>query len=176
MAKIKVTDKDLGYKKILRSLSKLSAKPYVKVGILESAGKHDESDLTVAEIMSIHEYGAPSVNIPERAPIRKTLDTNKAEIQNNIDKLFGKVIDGAIDPDDALKVIGEDVKAKIQSTITNGLTPPWAPSTLARKAARSGGIAAIVPLIDTGQMLRSIDYEVVLVGTSSTEGGKVVNE
>lgn len=179
MAKARVKDIDRGYKKIIANLSKLSAKPYVKVGILEKAGKHEGADLTVAEIMSIHEFGAPSVGIPERAPLRKTVDQKRNEINTTIDKLYGKILDGDMDVDKALPLLGMDVKRKIQQTIREGLTPPWAESTLRARASKSGGIVAIVPLIDSGQTIRSIDYEVKIAtaaGDSTFGKGEVGTE
>ena len=167
MAKFKIKDKDLGYKKILQNLSKLSAKPFVKVGALESAGPHEDSDLTVAEILSIHEFGAPSAKIPERAPIRKTMDGKRQEINSTIDSLYGKILDGKIDVDKALGVLGLDVKRKIQQTIRDGLSPPWAQSTLEAKSRKSGGIVAVVPLIDSGQTIKSIDYHVEITTAGS---------
>lgn len=173
MAKFSVKDIDRGYKKILENLSKLSAKPYVKVGVLETAGGHENSELSVAEVLSIHEFGAPIVNIPERAPIRKTMDSKRSDINSNIDKLYGQIIDGKMDPERALAIVGQDVKRKIQDTIRDGLDPPWAESTLKARSARAGGgIVAVVPLIDSGQTIKSIDYEVVIatVKGDSTKG------
>lgn len=162
MAKSKVIDRDLGYKKILNNISKLNSNPYVKVGWLEKAGTHEGSSMTVAQIASIHEFGAPSANIPERAPIRKTIDSKKSDIQSKQEALLDKVLLGKMDADKGLAVLGQFVKAEIQSTIRAGLTPPWAESTLASRVARSGGIVAITPLIDSGQTIRSVDYEVVI--------------
>lgn len=169
MSKAKVKDIDRGYKKILKNISKLSAKPYVKVGILEKAGKHADSDLNVAEVLSIHEFGAPLVNIPERAPIRKTMDGKRSEINSTIDKVYEKVIKGDLDTDQGLSIIGQDVKRKIQGTIRDGLDPPWTESTLKARAAKQGGIVAIVPLIDSGQTIKSIDYEVVIASLKGDE-------
>jgi hypothetical protein len=173
VAKSKVIDKDLGYKKILRNISKLNSNPYVKVGWLETAGTHKGSSMTVAQIASIHEFGAPSAGIPERAPIRKTIDSKKAEIQNKQEQLLDKVLLGKIDTDKGLALLGQFTKSEIQSTIRAGLTPPWAESTLAARVARSGGIVAITPLIDSGQTLRSVDYEVVIQSGGDQGMGKV---
>ena len=174
MAKVKVKDVDRGYKRILNSLSELAAKPYVKVGALQKSGNHDDSDITIAELLTIHEFGAPQANIPERAPIRKTLDQKKSDITQLQEKVYKQVIDGKTTVENGLELMGQDLKRKIQDTIRSGLTPPWAESTLQERLSRtSKPIIANTPLIDSGQLLRSIDYEVVIATTITDKGVKI---
>lgn len=53
----------------------------------------------------------------------------------------------------ALALMGEEIKGELQQSINDLMTPALAPSTIRRK-----GFAK--PLIDTGDMLRSVDYRV----------------
>lgn len=163
---VKVKEIDRGFKKILENARKLLKSPKVKVGWLESSGGHKKADLTVAEIASIHEYGTHDGKIPERAPLRKTLAQSKTQIASMQSKLLNEVIFGKMDVESSLKILGEFVKAEIQQTIRAGLTPEWAESTLNERIRRSGGIVAITPLIDSGQLLRSIHYKVEMNGLS----------
>ena len=57
------------------------------------------------------------------------------------------------DVDAALDVTGEVIKGQIQQSIRDTTTPPLAPATIKRK-----GFAQ--PLIETGVLLGSVDYEV----------------
>ena len=52
-----------------------------------------------------------------------------------------------------LKLIGEDIAGALQESIANFTDPPNAPSTVKAKGFNK-------PLVDTGQMLRAVSYEV----------------
>ena len=145
--KTNITAKDL--KAMLKSKG-------VKVGLPASVGAkmHDESDLSVAAIGAIHEFGSPARNIPERSFIRTTVQ----EEQNNIKKLFKKeaekLMDGEQDVDGMLGIVGAYISAKIKKKITDIKTPPNAEATVEAKGSSN-------PLIDSGQMRQSVTWEIV---------------
>lgn len=161
-----VKDKDFGWQKVLIESSLLALKPYVQVGIQgESAlaQKENNAKATVVDIATFHEFGAPNANIPERSFMRSTYDKKE---KTYLEILAG-FKDRILNPRDnlsvnkALRILGEKMKLDIQKTIREGLNPPWAASTReARIKKSSGAIIAETPLIDTGQMLRSIHYKV----------------
>lgn len=130
-------------------------KSYVKVGIL---GKKDaRSDaMTNAELASIHEYGTST--IPARPFIAPPFIENRESYMKLLRDGYSKALKGN-SPDaftKALRAIGMKMVADIRNRITSGagIPPPLAPSTIARKGSSR-------PLVDTGQMLRSVDFEVV---------------
>lgn len=127
----------------------------VKVGLPKSKGKamHEGGDITVAAIGTIHEFGSPARNIPERSFIRTTIQ----EEQPNIKKLFQlevkKVIHGETTIDKMLGRIGSYTAGKIKERIVDIKTPPNTAATIRKKGSSN-------PLVDTGQMLQSVDFEV----------------
>lgn len=154
---------DKGARKLLVELAKLKKKPYVKAGLLESSGKHGEkkgkkgqvktkgSGPSVVEVATFQEFGTKT--IPERAFLRLAMDENRGKLNVQIDKLFSSIVEGKMTVEQALKVLGLSMKKEIQSKIRRGPWTPNAPSTVRAKGSSS-------PLIDSAQMLNSINFEV----------------
>ena len=122
----------------------------VDVGVID-AGKHNESELTVASIAYIHEFGTDT--IPERSFMRSTLKEKKKDIVELKKKLLVKIQSGEMTMDKALALLGEFTKDLIQQKIVAISDPPNTPETIKRKGSSN-------PLIDTGQTKNSITYEV----------------
>lgn len=154
--KAKIIDKDLGYQRILRDIKRFKHKPFVKVGYLKSAGIHKEAEgMTVAEVAIIHEFGSQDGKTPERSHLRSTHDEKRSEWRRVTNRLGVKIILGKVSLDRALGIMGEMIKKDFKKKITSGDFTPNAPSTVARKGSDK-------PLIDTAQMLNSIQYEKVI--------------
>lgn len=120
----------------------------MRFGILGSA------DGEVLLYASVHEFGAPSINIPERSFMRKTFDDKIDDMSDTIEDLVGQYIMGDISYKATMDAIGEYVVGLIRQTVVELKSPPLKSSTIAAKGSSQ-------PLIDKGQMLDSIDYEVV---------------
>jgi len=120
----------------------------VKVGFLAEATYPDGTP--VAMIGAIQEFGAPRAGIPPR-PFFRTMIARK---QHEWGPAVGALM---IDHDyDALRVLqlaGEAIAGQLRQSIVDTNAPPLAESTIKRK-----GFAK--PLVDTGHMLNSVDYEV----------------
>ena len=69
----------------------------------------------------------------------------------------------------ALGILGAKAQADIQARIRAGIAPPLAASTLRRKLAltRKGAKGEPKPLIDTGQLVASITYRVIVPGVGA---------
>lgn len=145
-------DKDYGYEELSKRFKNGSGHQ-VKVGILRDSGKHDGSDLTVAHIAAIHEFGAPNANIPERSFMRATMDEKSSEIAALAKKLMRGVVEGKSSETTALGLLGAFIQSLFRAKINSGLKPPLKPATISRKGSSK-------PLIDTGQLINSIDFEV----------------
>ena len=91
--------------------------------------------------------------IPERSFIRAGFDSNKMEIQDQGDKLIEKIIDTELGVDTAVKLFGEIAKGKIQEYAINLNSPKNSEITTKIKGSSN-------PLVDTGKMISSIDYEI----------------
>jgi len=127
--------------------------PGVKVGYLKESGDHEKADLTVAHLGAIHEFGAESVNIPERSHLRATMDKYSDEISEKAAELNGKILDGEYDTGKALGILGAYIQLLIKQEIQKGIPPALKPATIRRKGSSK-------QLIDTGQLWNSIDWEV----------------
>ncbi len=143
---------------ILASVKKMD-RAHVKVGVLASKGgnvKHGESEFTLIELMAVHEYGSADGRIPDRAPIRLTFETNEQEMEGFIAKLAKAVVMGAMKLSHALALLGQKGVAEVKKTITQSdLPPPLKQATIDAKGSDR-------PLVDTGQLVNSINYEVVI--------------
>ena len=124
----------------------------VVVGVTAKSNARSD-ELTNADLAMIHEFGSPAHNIPERSFLRKPLINNAEAVANLAKNAIGKFIAGEISAAEALGVIGEEAKGISKEAVTNGIAPSLKPATIKRKKSSK-------PLIDTGQLINSITYEV----------------
>lgn len=120
----------------------------VSVGFLEGATEADGTP--TATVAFINEFGAPAANIPARPMMRMTIRKKSGT--------WGKLLAAALeqanyDSKKALQIVGLKIQAQIRESIDRGGWQRNAPSTVARKGKDT-------PLVDTGDMLRAVDYEV----------------
>lgn len=147
-------DKDKGYKELMTRFELNDGKLSVNIGFLRSSAFYAGKDnITVAQVAAINEFGSNDGHVPERSFMRSSIDANKKQIERLLNKLSGKCVDGTMTPKKALGLVGEFVKSKMVSKINAGVPPDNAESTIARKGSSK-------PLIDTGQLKNSIDWEV----------------
>jgi hypothetical protein len=144
--------------KLLATVVALKSKPYVKVGVLQESFDKDKkvrdkapSLVTLGDVAVWNEYGTD--RIPERSFIRSTHDENVSKWRKVTDDLRSAVIIGKHTTEWALKYMGLVIKTAIQKKIRDQIPPPNAESTVARKHSTT-------PLIDTGQLINSLNYEV----------------
>lgn len=142
------------YKAFLDKMAQIAGG--VKAGILGGATTTDGQ--SIAEYAVYNEFGTS--RIPAR-PFMRTVAKEKPEqwVKNMVSIVKGR----AKDPQawkEALGLAGEQMKADIKDSIQNGSWTPNAPATVATKK-RKGKVEPDHPLIDTGQMLEAVSYEVV---------------
>lgn len=122
----------------------------VNVGVPE--GKREEDGTPVAMIAAVHEFGSPSQGIPERPFLRVSVQRNRQKyIRLNRINLV-KMLRGKATVDQALGQLGEMAKGDVQTEIRSGDFAPLKEATIKRKGSSR-------PLIDTGQMVQSIAWE-----------------
>jgi len=148
---VKLTATGPGLEKLKARLQEM-ADLEVRVGVLGDGG-YRGPELTNAELMAIHEFGAPRAGIPERAPIRGAFDAYEKRWQALVGNLVKAVVAEKMAPERALGLLGERAVADMRAHVRAGLEPPLKPATIARKGSS-------VPLIDTGRLLQSIAHEV----------------
>lgn len=133
---------DRGWNEIQRKLRQLESKK-VDVGLQGDAG----SDIVNRAFFN--EFGTQ--DIPERSFLRSTLTEKTNEIKNQAENLVQNL--GTTDVEQGLGRIGLYLETEIKKKVTNGNFTPNAPSTIKQKGSSK-------PLIDSGQMLNSIRFEI----------------
>lgn len=129
-------------------VKKLAEPGTVRVGFLENATYPDGT--SVPMVAAIQEFGAPKAGIPPRPFFRNMIAAKSAE--------WGPAVGAALVANDydvhrTLAQTGDGIKGQLQQSIVDTNSPPLAASTVERK-----GFAK--PLVDTGHMLNSVDYDV----------------
>ncbi|HGJ5885671.1 hypothetical protein [Arsenophonus nasoniae] len=144
-------------KKQFAELNKLK----VKVGVLENTRPYKDSDISVVEVATIHEFGTEE--IPPRSFLRVPIrDHQKAIIEKAVKEKYRFFISGEISAKAFLDYVGElAVGWSIEAFDTQGFGswPDHAESTKAQ-LKRKGVIEARL-LQDTGALKKSITYQVV---------------
>ena len=148
-AAYKVSVKDKGLTKLLGNLAESAA---VRVGVLgvKADQTHKDSSESVGEIAAKHELG---LGVPERSWLRGWIDENARLIDQTLNSVGKKGLGGREALHKALLQAGLVFEGGIKTRISNGISPPNSPSTIARKGSST-------PLIDTGQLRSSIISEV----------------
>ena len=153
---VKVTDKVTADGKKLQKILKELADKEVMVGFQQ--GKATEEDGTdICDIAAWNELG--TVNMPSRPFLRMSVDDNSDKINSFMSAQKRSIINGE-PADRILKKIGIFQKDLIQEKITEGSFAPNAPSTIKAKGSSK-------PLIDTGRMRQSVNFEIKQKGSDS---------
>lgn len=134
----------------------------VQVGFLAGATYPDGTP--VAMVAAIQNYGAPKANIPPRPFFSNMIRAKKGEWAPAAADLLKS---NGYDALRTLQLMGEGIAGQLRESIIETNSPPLAASTLAKR-----GVPGMVydpknpktfrakPLVDTGHMLGSVDYEV----------------
>lgn len=127
---------------------RLSQPGTLAVGFLEDATYPDGTP--VATIAAIHNFGAPDANIPARPFFSNMIRDNAAGWPS---KFVAIMRNNDMDVQQSLALMGEGIRGQLVTSIHNTNSPPLAESTIKRKGF-------IKPLIESGHMWNSVDYEV----------------
>lgn len=122
----------------------------VKVGFPQ--GKTEADGTPVALIAATHEFGSPERGIPERSFLRSGMRENQEKYVRLNKVNLVRILRGQLTSEQALGQLGEMAKGDVQQKIRSGDFTPLKPSTVDRKGSSK-------PLIDTGQMVQSVSYE-----------------
>ena len=93
------------------------------------------------------------ITIPERAFLRNGYDLNRGKVASDAENAMPAVLDGSMDTDSFLKMVGLILSSSIKNYATSLDSPPNHPFTSNQKGSSN-------PLVDTGDMINSITYEV----------------
>lgn len=126
----------------------------VKVGVLTDA-EHEEGGGSLMVIAATHEFGAPEFGIRERSYLRSTFAEHAVnEMRQKIAGLATAVINGRVQPRQALGLLGAWAVGAVKRSITSKLiVQDLSPRTIALKGSSTA-------LVDSGQLKNSIAWEI----------------
>lgn len=152
-------DDGLSLDAAIPGLADLDGTITLRVGVLEGATRADGA--VVAEYAAANEFGVPG-KIPARPALRETLDTHaQTYVEGLADALVsGPLGDGNTDAEQAMRALGELVRADMVKSIRSWTTPENADSTVLQKLKKTGGRVGNAPLYETGAYAASIAFEV----------------
>jgi hypothetical protein len=130
----------------------------VRAGIVgpKANERHHDSDLTNGEVGIIQEMGAPSIGLPERSFVRKTLRDSRFQAEFAVlqARLVGEVLAGRMNRDEALAAMGAFTAERIRRTILDDeVKPELKQSTIEAKGSDR-------VLVDHGQLVEAIGWEI----------------
>ncbi len=147
--KIGLSGGDKMNQRLAEIAAKLKEAGSVNIGFLEGATYPDGKG--VPFVAAMNEFGVPSHGQPPRPFFRGMIKEKSPDWGDGVAKAL-KAHD--YHTQEALQVVGEGIAGQLRDSITKLDSPALAPSTIARKGSSK-------PLIDTGHMLNSVDYEVL---------------
>lgn len=161
-----VIDNRAKWDRILRELAKLRGTT-VTVGVHETQSVRNGDALTNPQLAAIHEFGSEPNRIPKRSFLRDTVDRDNS-IMEFAREQASTVSTGERTARIAGERVGVMVTAAVKKRIRSNIPPPLASVTVERKLAKGshgGGLASMASnpaaaLIDTGQLINSITYQV----------------
>lgn len=159
-----IIDDRRAWDRILRELGALR-RTVVTIGVHSDQAARPGDSLTNPQLAAIHEFGGG--NVPERSFLRATVDQDRS-IDTFARDQAAQVATGSMPARQAGERIGIIATAAVKRRIRAHIPPPLAAVTIERKLGKGshgGGLAskagdAAAPLIDTGQLINSITYQV----------------
>ena len=151
--KVKRTNKIL---QVMKSISDLG-NVRIAAGWIHPGEKHADTQLTMAQLAQVMEYGAVTgkrTHIPPRPMLRFTARLKGKEWVKEAGELAKNVLNGKQKGRGAYETLGMLIADDIKGVMnTSSLFTPNAPSTVKRKGKNT-------PLIDTGELRDAVDYKV----------------
>jgi len=150
---------DHGWGKILNNLKELSG-TRVQVGVLGSDGgrKHPDSDITVAEVALINEFGSGKAHIPSRPLLRGTFTKSNPMVQEIGRTIASRVVNFMQSASLALDAAGKVAVEALRVQIAKGVSPGNAPRTIKEKGFDH-------PLLWTGLLWEALSHRVTGSGS-----------
>lgn len=155
---------DRVWRKLKKKLAK-AVNSHVKVGVLAAKGGGEDHDgITITDLAAIHEFGSDAAGIPERSFIRRTFITKEKDVARMSAKLAKGLLADKFSLRKALDLLGLFGATEVKKTITAGshIPPKLADVTIEKRRRKSDNITSDRPLVDTGRLVQSIQWEVVL--------------
>jgi hypothetical protein len=131
-------------------------KGYVTIGIHEDAGSYPDG-VSVVKVALWNEFGTETS--PERSFFRTAIDDNLEKMNKWREEFIENIFYNGWSVEKALKAMGLRIQLLIQNKIKSNVGPDLSPYTLEKRKEHGRGTRT---LVDTGLMLRSVTFKVVL--------------
>ena len=155
---MKITQDNSGSEALERLADQMN-RAKLEVGFFDTAKYPDGTP--VAYVAAIQEFGHPEGNIPSRPFFRNAIKANEQKWGETAGRLIASAVEGKIPKGQALDRLGALMAGDVQESILDGDFEPLKQATLdARQSKKRTQGVASKPLIDTGHMMRSVDYVV----------------
>jgi hypothetical protein len=135
--------------------------------------KHGDGPLTVGEVATINEFGSAAADIPARPWFRGWVGLHASRVTDQLRRALAEMVRTQRFDPGPLQVLAQRAQATMVGRIAAGqIKPKNAPRTLWGKSPETR------PLVETGQLMRSIHAKVTTRGllrsfwSFSTRGGK----
>lgn len=139
----------------------------VLVGVPSGAGSYPSENgrpaLNIATVAAVNEFGTADGRIPARPFLRPAMEEGTPKFVRIAEIDLPDILLGKQPLTRMLHRMGNVAVGMVQQKITDVKTPPNAASTIAKKGSDN-------PLIDTGALRQSINYEVIDDYSSVEEG------
>ncbi|MGL5433804.1 MAG: hypothetical protein ACRDBO_00205 [Lachnospiraceae bacterium] len=122
--------------------------------LMVAVGFPDGGDPSIAEYAAYNDLGTN--RSPARPFLRNSAEKHKDEYNKFAQQAIKGIMSGGT-AQGAIESLGAFAKGIVMEEITDGIYAPNSPITAARKAEKG---ASPKPLVDTGQMLDAVNFEV----------------
>ena len=151
-----LTFKVIKSKSLMPAIRKAFQDYEVTAGIHQDAGKHGNSNESVAQVAAYNEYGTATA--PERPAFRASFFKNRKKYIAMLVKIARSGMKGQKLRPSAFDSLGKVAQKDIEQSIARG---GWVANALSTQISKGKGKQLINdPLIDTGQMIDSVGYKV----------------
>lgn len=150
---------------VLIKTLKFMKENYVLVGIPQKKTKREKEAITNAELLFIHTFGSPINNVPARPVIEPAIKDDRERLSKMLKASALLYMQGKeTEAMDQLKLTGMRCQNVCRAWFTNTKNnwPPNSPAVASEK--RRKGSTDPRPLIDTGELRKSITYVIVKKG------------
>jgi hypothetical protein len=143
---VAITEKDNGYRELLRSLDKFGSYE-ITVGVHSEEGSAtEEGGTTLIEVAERNEFG---LGVPARPFLGPWADERRDDAVRQMRDASAEALKARKSPAARLDQLAQKFAGEVQARIAGGVPPPNAPTTVERKGSST-------PLVDTGTLRGSI--------------------
>lgn len=145
---VQISGGDRLAKKLAEIAQNVQKAAEVDVGFFSQSTYPDGTSVPL--VAAVQEFGSPSRNIPPRPFFRGMIEAKSPEWPKAVGDLL---VSNDYDAQKTLGQTGEAIKGQLQASIVDFVGEPLKPATVARKGSEK-------QLVDTGNLLNSVGYEV----------------